>query len=291
MSIIPLLSTTKAVFSPAKNPPHGLVRSAVLFPQNLPEDVAPIQEIFSSIQGEGIYAGARQIFVRFAHCHLQCAYCDTPMTTPDGRCMVEAVPGSNQWHSLESPVAEANLVALVQHFITQYGTHHSVSFTGGEPLLYKPYLQQVLPAIQQLGVKTYLETSGTQPHLLKPLLPFLDVVAMDVKLPSATKQAPRWTEHQAFYALLATSAEFTGEVFVKCVFNATTTLEELAHLKTIITNPKTVIYLQPETPLTAHNTITLQVDTLQLLALQAGVAQWFEDVRVLPQLHKFLQVS
>ena len=38
---------------------------------------APIIEIFSSIQGEGLLIGERQIFVRFAGCNLDCTYCDT----------------------------------------------------------------------------------------------------------------------------------------------------------------------------------------------------------------------
>ncbi|MEM4195978.1 MAG: 7-carboxy-7-deazaguanine synthase QueE, partial [Methanothermobacter sp.] len=39
---------------------------------------APIMEVFSSIQGEGLLLGKRQIFIRFAGCNLNCSYCDTP---------------------------------------------------------------------------------------------------------------------------------------------------------------------------------------------------------------------
>ena len=273
-----------------KNPPHGLVQSIIAFPKGLSADEAPIQEIFSSIQGEGLYAGCRQLFVRFAHCHLHFAYCDTPMTTPSGQCAVEWQAGTNQWQPEENPLTQSHLIGILQQLISTNGKHHSVSFTGGEPLLYSQFLCSVLPQIQALGVKTFLETSGTHPHLLAPLLPFLDVVAMDVKLPSATKQAPRWAEHQAFYALLENNPAFSGGVFIKCVFNQSTTLEELSHLKTIVANPKTPIYLQPETPLVGSTT-AITIDAQQMLALQAGVSAWFEDVRVLPQTHKFLQVS
>jgi 7-carboxy-7-deazaguanine synthase len=273
-----------------KNPPHGLVQSQVPFPKGLGTLKAPIQEIFSSIQGEGLYAGCRQLFIRFAHCHLHCAYCDTPMTTPSGDCAVEWQAGSNQWEAVASPFTHAQLMDVIKQVLTANGKHHSVSFTGGEPLLYSPFLVDLLPQVQALGVQTFLETSGTQPHLLTPLLPFLDVVAMDVKLPSTTKQAPRWVEHQAFYALLEHHTAFRGQYFIKCVFNQHTTLAELSHLQTIVTNPKTPIYLQPETPLVA-GAASLPINAQQMLSLQASLSDWFEDVRVLPQTHKFLQVS
>jgi 7-carboxy-7-deazaguanine synthase len=287
---IPHTTHPLAGTAPEKNPPHGLVPSTVAFPKRLQKTQAPVQEIFSSIQGEGFYAGCRQIFVRFAHCHLHCAYCDTPMTTPSGQCAVEWQAGSDSWEQLENPLQQDRLVGIIQQLLSTNGKHHSVSFTGGEPLLYSPFLAHVLPQIQQLGIQTYLETSGTQPHLLTPLLPFLDIVAMDVKLPSATKEAPRWAEHQAFYALLENNPIFSGRVFIKCVFNQTTTLAELSHLQSIVTNPNTVIYLQPETPLVGDTTV-LTVNAQQMLTLQAGVSNWFTDVRVLPQTHKFLQVS
>ncbi|HEX7575638.1 MAG TPA: 7-carboxy-7-deazaguanine synthase QueE, partial [Candidatus Methanoperedens sp.] len=55
---------------------------------------AYINEIFNSIQGEGPYAGTRQVFVRFEQCQLHCEYCDTPQTrSVSGSSRIETEPG------------------------------------------------------------------------------------------------------------------------------------------------------------------------------------------------------
>src|ERR1700760_4825663 len=84
---------------------------------------APLQEIFSSIQGEGVYVGKRQVFVRFAHCHLKCAYCDTPMTTADGHCHVETPPGSGHIERHPNPLQPETLVTLITDLL-QTSLHH-----------------------------------------------------------------------------------------------------------------------------------------------------------------------
>src|SRR6185436_20021313 len=44
---------------------------------------AKIMEVFRSIQGEGPYAGAAQVFVRFFECNMHCVWCDTPASIGD----------------------------------------------------------------------------------------------------------------------------------------------------------------------------------------------------------------
>jgi 7-carboxy-7-deazaguanine synthase len=250
---------------------------------------APVQEVFSSVQGEGVYVGKRQIFVRFAHCHLKCAYCDTPMTTPDGRCHVEPIPGHGKTLMLDNPLSAEALLGVLKPLLAQ-AKHHSISFTGGEPLLYHRYLQAVFKAIQQHhpSVKTYLETSGTQPDFLETVLPVTDIIAMDIKLPSTTHEAPQFDNHQAFYQLAKTRPQ--TELFIKLIVNANTPPDELEAVRTIVTDTQTPIIIQPETLLQDGPAQLRPLPPSHLLAMENTLAQWFADVRVIPQTHKMLQI-
>ena len=268
-----------------KRPPHGIVQSTAPFPK-LENNQAVIQEVFSSIQGEGLYAGERQVFVRVAHCHLHCAYCDTPMTTPRGDCLVETHPGSDQWVAVPGLQRVEDSEMLIAGLVAQ-APHHSVSFTGGEPLLYPYYLASLMERIQRLGVKTYLETSGTQPYSLAKVLQFVDILSMDVKLPSSTKETERWQQHADFYRTAKQASHL--ELFVKVVVNHDSTPEELFHLTQIVTDPDTPIYLQPETSIVEEG--VLNINAHHLLNLHAFVSRHFNTVRVIPQTHKMMKMS
>ncbi|MBX2860515.1 MAG: 7-carboxy-7-deazaguanine synthase QueE [Vampirovibrio sp.] len=257
--------------------------SSALPPEALRPLEAPVQEVFSSIQGEGVYVGKRQIFIRFAHCHLKCHYCDTPMTTPSGQCQVETNPGSSEFKHLENPLSIDSLLTVLND-LYQTAPHHSISFTGGEPLLYHLFLKELFPQVRRF-TQTYLETSGTQPENLVSVLNHTDMIAMDIKLPSTTGEPQRLEDHRRFYQLAASRLE--TQVFIKLVFNATTTDEEIHTVADIVTNRKTPIILQPETCLT-DNTVTL--DHRRMVEIETLLTKVFQDVRVIPQTHKMLNV-
>jgi len=248
-----------------------------------PEKTAPLQEIFSSIQGEALYVGKRQVFVRFAHCHLKCAYCDTPMTSSTGQCHVEDPPGSGLQFYYPNPMQSQTLVEIIGSLLKQ-AKHHSVSFTGGEPLLYHGFLRSVLPQVRQLA-PIYLETSGTQADFLETVLPWLDYIAMDIKLPSATHEADQFENHARFYETALQNPQ--AQCFVKIVFNENTTEEELEAVKTIVTQKDTPIILQPETSLSDRK---VYIQPKRLFEIEANLAAHFNDVRVIPQTHKMLNV-
>lgn len=246
--------------------------------------MAPITEVFPSIQGEGPYVGINQLFVRFSHCHLACTYCDTAMTQPDGTAHIYTKTNATQYDTLENPVSTKALLNRLMPLLSS-GLYHSVSFTGGEPLLYHRFLAELFPLIQPLA-KTYLETSGTQPDFLKAVLPHTDIIAMDIKLPSATGERFFIEEHRDFIKQAISSP--TTELLTKVVFNDAVTKHELATLEQLLSPyPHVPLILQPESM--PDGQPNLSADTLfhvQQHLLSAGL-----PVRVIPQTHKQLALQ
>lgn len=253
---------------------------------------AVLTEIFSSVQGEGPYVGARQLFLRFYGCHRRCVFCDSPETVtawqPAGyrpaAFRAEWTPGRRDFRTLQNPFSLENLVDLVRDFERRSGPHHSVALTGGEPLLHADFLCALLPQIEHLGLKSYLETAGDLYPQLEALLPWLDIAAMDLKLPSVTKNEAAWGSHRKF---LARCVENEVEVFAKAIVSADTDPADLDAACAVLrdTAPDTPLILQPMTPFgEARNAPRPD----QLLDWQARCLALIRDVRVIPQTHKFI---
>jgi len=205
------------------------------------------------------------------------------MHSADQRCHVEDPPGSGRKRLLDNPMTADTLLEVAEGLLRQV-TVHSISFTGGEPLLYHAFLKQALPRLRSLA-PIYLETSGTQPDFLAEVLPWVDIVAMDIKLPSSTLELPRYAEHAAFYQLARSRAE--TETFVKIVFNAAITPDEIDAVQAIVTDPQTPIILQPETSLADRQ---VHVPPAVMWRIAETLSKRYADVRVIPQTHKLLNV-
>lgn len=247
----------------------------------IPRTEAELIEVFSSIQGEGVLVGFRQIFLRMAYCNLSCAYCDTPFT-PQKTCRVETRPGSETFDDVTSPVPLEVLLQTVRNWMDQLpGAHHSLSITGGEPLVQDDVLAEWLPALRQL-LPIYLETNGTMPVALERLLPYIDWVSMDLKLPSQTGLEPQWDIHREFLTLAAKK-----NCFVKAVVGSETPEEELLMAARLVHEiaPNVTLILQPVT-----TSAGISLSSKQLLAMHALVAGIHSAVRVIPQTHHFLAV-
>jgi 7-carboxy-7-deazaguanine synthase len=242
---------------------------------------APMVECFSSVQGEGVLVGLRQAFIRFSGCNLNCSFCDTPGTTatPE-KCLLELTPGRRDFFEAPNPVPCDRVVSLIESWTSGWpGVHHSISVTGGEPLLHAPFLQEWLPRLRRL-LPIHLETNGTLPAALAPLIPHLDYIGMDIKLPSASGCQGLWREHEEFLEIASQK-----KVFVKVVIDQTTEDWEIERSLRMIAkvDPDIPLILQPVTLPDG----SIPMSPLRMLEFQE-LASELKEVRVIPQTHKFM---
>lgn len=105
-----------------------------------------MNEVFYSIQGEGLWIGAPMVFVRLHGCNLSCPWCDTKYSWDDDNC--QRMDNHEIWR-------EVNMYA-------DYGSLcKNVCFTGGEPLLQQKDLGILVDALHQRRYVTHIETNGT----------------------------------------------------------------------------------------------------------------------------------
>lgn len=102
-----------------------------------------INDIFYSIQGEGVRVGTPTIFVRFSGCNLCCEWCDTRHHKP----------------SIEMTIPE--IIARVKKLSS--GGCKEVCITGGEPSLQTNELELLIIHLDDAGYKISIETNGTIP--------------------------------------------------------------------------------------------------------------------------------
>ncbi|MFP3904918.1 MAG: radical SAM protein, partial [Armatimonadota bacterium] len=113
---------------------------------------APLVEIFASFQGEGLYVGIPQVFVRLAGCDLNCLYCDTRYARQIPEQFSVFTPEGEE--TLPNPAAVSDIVETV---ISRWNTVPSVSITGGEPLLHPQFVAAVGRALRAGGIEVHLE--------------------------------------------------------------------------------------------------------------------------------------
>jgi organic radical activating enzyme len=223
---------------------------------------AKINEIFVSIQGEGKYVGQNQCFLRFYDCNLDCSYCDTDTAEFKEYASVELI------EEIKRSTAKLEI--------------RTVSLTGGEPLLQRDFLLEFLPKLKSAGYEIYLETNGVLHDEMFDLIDYVDVVAMDIKLPSSTKQKDFWREHTEFLKVAKAK-----DVFVKTIICIETTIDDLKKAVDLVAKIDTTIQfiLQP-------NSQELSKELADKLKEFKDYAKGFLlNVKLIPQLHKVLGVK
>lgn len=226
--------------------------------------------------------GERQLFIRMGSCPFRCQYCDTPEALiPQDFCNVETPPTSRKFRKHPNPIPPEVLQTLVGKFFSAPGSHvyRAVTITGGEPLWQAGYLKSALPLLRSFGKRIYLETAGAHVAELQEILEYVDVVAMDVKPPSAAGIKPMWSAHRDFLKMA-----LAKQVIIKVVVTRKTTSTDLERIRDFVAEiDRTVpIIIQPVTPAWK---IKLPPTISQLLLWQTMFAEKLEQVRIIPQCH------
>jgi len=244
---------------------------------------AGIAEVFSSIQGEGPFVGFRQIFIRFFPCNLLCSYCDTPGKNADhDLCCIEKTPGKKDFFSMPDRVSVDHLLEIVDGLDLFSGLHHSISLTGGEPLLQADFLENWLPPAKK-KFRIYLETNGSLTDQLLKVIDHIDIISMDIKLPETAGIQSLWEAHSSFLEI--SSAK---DVFVKVVVSGRTPDNEFAGAINLVAqiDNKIPFVIQPVTGVTKSE----EISSDRLIDLQRKASLSLTNVRVIPQTHKILGI-
>ncbi len=235
----------------------------------------PLVEVFSSIQGEGPWVGARQVFVRLSGCNLACSYCDTDFVFT-GRCKFELCPGSSEMVERPSPVPLDSLTESIRSWTKI--PHHSLSLTGGEPLVHAELLAHCLPALQEL-LPIYLETNGTMVDELEGLLPWLDYISMDLKLPSVSEESELWDRHRSFLRLAR-----TRKAYAKIVVDESTPDRELRLAAELLRDEGQGMPLVIQ-PVTREGQPPMSVKALFKIFDTMSII--YPHLRIIPQVHRY----
>ncbi len=103
-------------------------------------EMLPLMEEFYTIQGEGYHTGKAAYFIRIGGCDVGCHWCDV----------------KESWNANLHPPTKTDLIITNAKKYAQ-----TVVITGGEPLMWS--LDYITSKLQELGLKTHIETSGAYP--------------------------------------------------------------------------------------------------------------------------------
>ena len=228
-------------------------------------------EIFTSVEGEGILYGTKTLFVRLAGCPFTCFYCDT----------IEALPmNSGTEYTLED--ACNTIDAKLQD------NTYKVNFTGGEPLIQHEAVREMAKHVKSINIPTYLESSCFDSAKFAEVLPFIDFIKIEFKTRDSEFVD---TKHYSIlmdnaFECLKMSVALKKTTYIKIVVSEKTDLISFKELikRIFDTISKTSIagfIIQP-----TYGVAEPRLD--QLLTLYDTVYPYYNEVRIVPQLHKLI---
>ena len=230
-----------------------------------------IFEIFTSVEGEGIFYGTKTLFVRLAGCPFTCFYCDTKDSLP---------MDSGTEYSIE------DACKLIDKNLFQ--NTFKVNFTGGDPLVQFEAVAEMAKHIQTKNIPTYLESSCFDSTKFKHVLPFIDIVKIEFKTKESEFVDEKHYSNLIDNAIecLKSSIDAKKKTYIKIVVSSKTLPSHIKELterifSNVSSNNISGFIIQP--------TYGISEPSLQLLLeFYDVVYPFFKEVRVIPQLHKLI---
>ncbi len=133
-----------------------------------------INSIYRASEGEGVFLGRPQIFVRYQGCAIGCTNCDSKDT----------------WEFSDEMGQDLEMILDSVHKEGFNGSIKNVSITGGDPL-HPAHVPHVLGLIKVLKEKKYyinIEAAGTR--VVDEIFDLVDYVSFDFKTPSTGVKTP-----------------------------------------------------------------------------------------------------
>jgi len=230
-----------------------------------------LYEIFTSIEGEGLLYGTKTLFVRLAGCPFKCFYCDTK----------DAIPmNSGQQYELD----EAK--KMIERSLEK--NTYKVNFTGGDPLAQSEAVSELARFVQLKKIPSYLESSCYDSARFAQVLPYLDFIKIEFKTPDSefvdSKHYSKLLENEL--DCLRLSVESKKVTYIKVVVSSKTELgpfkKLLKRIFQITSKPSLAGFIIQPTYGIAEPSLE------QLLSFYDEVHAYYEEVRIVPQIHKFI---
>lgn len=246
------------------------------------KDKIVINEIFISFEGEGPFVGMKTLFVRLAGCPLRCYWCDTEYA-------LEMIGTTHNIDELANKILD----------LAHKNNVDKMNLTGGDPLM---QLNEVRLLCEKLKgnsrnndeyIPLYLESSCYSSYAMSVLLPFIDYMKVEFKLPSskAMKNMDALINEEIKSLQLVYTSHNIINYYIKIIVSEKEDYDDINmifkrmnSLSKDVNNDKRFlgVYIQPEYR-------SLKKFTMQDYNRFYDTAkQYFDVVRILPQVHKML---
>ena len=230
-----------------------------------------LTEIFTSIEGEGIFCGTKTLFVRLAGCPYGCFYCDTQDSLP-----------------LDSGTEfEMDKACSMMEKELQSGTY-KINFTGGDPLIQHEAVAKMAEFAQSKNVPTYLESSCFDAERFSHVLPFIDIVKIEFKTVESGFVPPE--QHPKLFAqaleCLTRSISASKKTYVKIVVSSKTNLADFESMLADIFANKAALKILGLIIQPTHGIAEPKLPLL--MQMYDAAAKYHSTIRVMPQMHKVI---